>query len=284
MADVVTEHQPVVPTKREEEALILARRRAEAKVPRHRFGIAYLCLAALIGAAVGVTILLVTQDDSSKPTGPAWSAWAPSATGTLGVRQIAREIAPRYHLTDGKQLVGVVAGPMVIPSDNGPIPVSAILIGSGRAGVAQQRIDVSIPEAGVFYQMCGTGQRCAIPGNPTIKRGQLVFREGIELALYTFHYLPQADNVLVFIPPPAGVDTNSPYFHRVLWLPREALTTELSVPLSRALPPGTTTITPDKLPVGQGNAINGLVAGRVFHYEFQQASDNSVFVVLTPLP
>ena len=33
-------------------------------------------------------------------------------------------------------------------------------------------------------------------------RGAVVFREALELALYTFRYLPDAESVMVMIPPP----------------------------------------------------------------------------------
>ncbi|HKP19694.1 MAG TPA: hypothetical protein VJT84_14555 [Gaiellaceae bacterium] len=280
MADLVSE-QPVPARPTEPE--LVARRRAQENVPRHRFGIAYLILAACVGAAVGLAVVAATRDDGSEKPGAAWSAWRPVATGTLGVREIARYIAPQYRLSNGGQLVSVVAGPMVVPSEGGLLPVSAILIRSGKAGVASERIDVDFPQAGVFYQMCGTGQQCAIPGTATAVRGQLVRREALELALYTFRYLPEADNVLVFLPPPQGVDANDPNFHRLVFLPRAALSSELSLPLKTSLPPGTTTMTPARLSSSQARVVDDVTAPRTFHYEFQQAADQSVFVVLSPL-
>jgi hypothetical protein len=283
VADIVSEGQAAAP-KRDEQALVLARRRAEANVPRHRFGLAYLLLAALLGAGVGLAVVFGTRHDSSPKTASTWSSWRPVATGTLGVREIGRHVASRYRLDRGGQLVGVVAGPLVVPSEQGLLPISAILITSGNAGVIQQRIDVEQPQAGVMYQMCGAGPGCTIPGTASDKRSQLLKREALELSLYTFHYLPEADNVLVFIPPLRTVTPQSPFYHRLVYLPRAALTTELGIPLNRALPPGTTTITPSRIPAAEGNAIDGLTEGRIFHYEFQQAPDQSVFVVLSPLP
>lgn len=282
MAEVVSE-QPA--RGRPTEPELVARRRAQESVPRHRFGIAYLILAAVVGAAVGLAVVLGTRDDSHKKAGGgvAWSAWRPVSTGTLGVREIARYIAPKYRLSSGAQLVGVVAGPMVVPTEQGLLPVSAILIKSGKAGVAGERIDVDFPQAGVFYQMLGTGDQGAIPGTATAQRGQLVRREALELALYTFRYLPEADNVLVFLPPPQGVAQQDPNFHRLVFLPRPALSSELSLPLKASLPPGTTTMTPERLSAGQARIVDDVTAPRTFHYEFQQAADQSVFVVLSPL-
>ena len=68
MADAVSEQQPL--TKREEQALVIARRQAETKVPRHRFGIAYLLLAAVLGAGVGLFVVFLS--DNGKSGGQQW--------------------------------------------------------------------------------------------------------------------------------------------------------------------------------------------------------------------
>jgi hypothetical protein len=57
----------------EPEAEPLARRRAEQIVPRHRFGLAYLALAALLGTAVGLFVVLI--GNGGRDSGPSWSAW-----------------------------------------------------------------------------------------------------------------------------------------------------------------------------------------------------------------
>ncbi|MGE5274654.1 MAG: hypothetical protein ACM3QU_12970 [Verrucomicrobiota bacterium] len=271
MADIVSE-QPTP----------LARPKPEPSVSRRRFAVAYLVLAAIVGVAVGLVVVFGTRDDGHQQK-QAWSSWAPQATGTLGVREIARHVSGRYHLENGALFTSVVAGPMQIESSQGPIPVSAILIRSGRAGVAQERLDIAFPESGVFYQLVGAGANRAIPGRATLARGRLVRREALELALYTFHYLPQADYVLAFMPPPAGVSQQSPLFNRAVFLPRSALGPELQTTLENALPPGEVKMTPGSLTPAQANGIEMLTAGRVFHYDFQQAADQSVLVILSPV-
>lgn len=274
MADVVSE-----------EPTPLARPEPQPTVSRHRFGIAYLVLAAIVGTAVGLLVVLATRNDgnTTNANGPAWSSWKPEMTGTLGVREIARHVSSQYHLKNGALFTSVVAGPMQIESGQGPVPVSALLIRSGRAGVRQERIDIAFPESGVFYQLVGTGTNRSIPGAATIERGQLVRREALELALNTFHYLPQADYVLAFMPPPAGVSSDSPIFSRAVLLSRAALAPELKMPLKEALPPGEVKMTPSSLTSRQANGIEALTAGRVFHYDFQQAPDQSVLVYLSPV-
>jgi hypothetical protein len=272
LADIVSE-QPTP----------LARPKPEPSVSRRRFGIAYLVLAAIVGVAVGLLVVFATGDDSHKVTTKVWSSWAPRATGTLGVREIARHVSSQYHLENGALFTSVIAGPMEIESSQGPIPVTAILVRSGKAGVRQERIDIAFPQAGVFYQLAGTTPNRAIAGQATLTRGQLVRREALELALYTFRYLPQADYVVAFMPPPAGVPRQSPLFNRVVFLPRAAFGPELRRPLNDVLPPGEAKLTPSTLTPAQANAIEALTAGRVFHWDFQQAVDQSALLVLSPV-
>jgi hypothetical protein len=272
MADVVSEQPaPIAPPK------------PEASVSRHKFAIAYLALAAIVGAAVGLVVVFAGDDGGTSAKRQAWSSWAPAATGTLGVREIARHVSGEYHLENGALFTSVVAGPMQIESSQGAIPVSAILIRSGRAGVTQERINVAFPNAGVFYQLAGTAQNRSIPGRATLARGQLVRRQALELAFYTFHSMPQADYVVAFMPPPAGVAQTSPLFNRAVLLPRAAFASELHRPLKSVLPPGQVNITPTRLTPRQANGIEALTAGRVFHWDFQQAVDQSALLVLSPV-
>jgi hypothetical protein len=272
LADIVSE-QPAP----------LARPKPGPSVSRRKFGLAYLALAAIVGAAVGLVVVFATDDGGKKTKSEAWSTWKPATTGTLGVREIARHVSPDYRLPNGALLTSVIAGPMVVPSSQGAIPVTAILVKSGAAGVRQERIDVAFPAAGVFYQLCGQGAGCTIPGTSSVARGQLVRREAVELALYTFHYLPQTDYVLAFIPPPPGVDQTNPNYRRALLLSRSALAEQLSKPLTATVKPDDAPVSPGKLPRKQGTRIDRLTAGRLFHYDFQQAADQSVLVVLSPI-
>lgn len=262
----------------------LARPKPQPIVSRRRFGLAYLALAAIVGAAVGLIVVLATRNDTSQKEAStsAWSAWKPETTGTLGVREIARHVAPTYQLANGHQLTGVVAGPMQIPSTSRPVPVSALLISSGAAGVAEERIGVTFPQAGVFFQLCGRAPGCQIEGTATVRRGELLLREVLELALYTFHYLPETDNIVAFLPPAPGVQENDPRYHRAIYLPREALADQLRSPLEATIPQKRS-VTPEQLTTREANSIVGTLAGRLYHYDFQQAADNSVLVVLSPI-
>ena len=276
MADVVSEQATSLP--REEP-------QPQPTVARHRFGIAYLLLAALVGVAVGLVVVFASRggDSHSQAAGPTWSSWKPQQTGTLGVREIARFVGPQYHLANGHQLVSVIAGPMYYPTVQGPVPVSAILVSSGKSGVSQERVGVTFPEAGVFYQMCGAAAQCQIEGTATPARGTLLLREVVELALYTFHNMPEADNVVAFLPPAPGVAQTDPLYRRAIYLPRGALLPELAQPLAKTLRSRAKGYTPTSLSQADKNNVLSILAGHLFHFDFQQAQDSSALLQLTPI-
>jgi hypothetical protein len=259
----------------------LARPKPEPSVSRRRFGIAYLVLAAIVGVAVGLVVVFATGDDSHKAT-PAWSSWAPSATGTRAVREIDRYVSSKYALPNGAQLVSPIGEPMVIPTEQGLVPVQAILIASGTAGVRQQTVDVAFPEAGILIQLCGANRDCSIPsGTGSIAR--LVRREAVELALYSFHYLPQADYMLVFLPPDPGTPQSSPRFHRAIYFDRSSLQGPLSVPLAQTLPQSKGKLTPARYGGAEASAVDRILAGRIYHYEIQPGATGAALLQLSPL-
>ena len=96
MADAVSEQQSL--PMREEEALVIARRKAAEKVPRHRFGLAYLLLAALLGAGVGLFVVFVSGN--GKSGGQEWSAWKPTQSGVQRFDQIAKNVGARVRAAD----------------------------------------------------------------------------------------------------------------------------------------------------------------------------------------
>lgn len=276
MADVVTE-QPAP----------LARREPEPSVSRRRFAAAYLALAAIVGAAVGLAIVFTTDHSDTTAGNPiagrAWSSWAPASTGTLGVREIARHVAPTYRQTNDRQLVGVTAGPMQIRAEQGPVPVTALLISSGIAGRTRERVDVAFPAAGVFFAQCGRIAECQPSAKPTVGEELLLLRQALELSLYTFRYLPETDAVVVFLPPAPGVDQTDPAYHRAVYLPRAAVSTELEIPLKATIPTVEGGISSNSFSRRDADHVLGIVAGHLFHYAYQQAPDSSVFMTLTPI-
>lgn len=143
-----------------------------------------------LGVAAIVLAVSVSMRPAAKP-GPSWSSWKPTSNGGDPAEQIASHVAPEYLRAPGHQLVNVTGGPQAIAGQ----PVVVALRTSGSQPAA-------LPEDGVFYQLCGDGPNCSIPGKASLQRGLLVRREALELALYTFRYISGASQVIVTFPPP----------------------------------------------------------------------------------
>jgi hypothetical protein len=126
-------------------------------------------------------------------------------------------------------------------------------------------------------QLCGLGTGCAISsGQATQIRGRLVRREALEVALYTFKYVPAIKSIVAFMPPPAGSTQN-----KLLYLQRENFAKELSQPLAKTLP-----LVKPPLPTAPDNqeaaTIDKLTLPAVYTYSLQQLQDASALLVLNP--
>jgi hypothetical protein len=274
VADAVSEQQPAA---RPMEAELPARRRADASVPRHRFGIAYLILAAALGAAVGLFVVLVS--DGGRDGGAQWSAWKPTEDGVQRLDEISKYVSRGYALPSGRRLVGILSTPPVVQGSQQTVPVRAIAVRTGLRGETSD--DASIYEAGSAwaYILCGLGQNCAIPeGKASVARGQLLRREALELALYTFKYQDTIQSVLAFMPPAKGQQPKAAVFLR-----RADLDPALKVPLARTLPPRLTTIRPGQMSASELGTVRRYTDQRAYNFEYQQLPDGTAVVVLEPL-
>ena len=142
---------------------------------------------------------------------------------------------------------------------------------------------MTFPNAGVFYTQCGRLEECRPSAKPTVEEQLLLQRQALELALYTFRYLPEADAVIDFLPPRPGVDQSDPRYHRAIYLPRTAVANELEMPLKNTIPAVKGGISPGTLSPADVNRVLGILAGHTFHYAYQQAPDSSALLQLTPI-
>jgi hypothetical protein len=241
-------------------------------VPR-RFRVAYLSLAALFGAAVG-SFVVVEERPAPKPP-PPWSTWQPTASG-IGARQeqIAAHVGAGYHLASGKRLVDVFAGGPPPASD----PIQEVAV--AKTLTPQQKSDV----IGIFstvktamFVLCGDGPKCAIKeGKPSNGRGAVVGRESLELALYTFRYIKDADAVITFVPPAKGKSMS-----RAFLFTKAELANELKTPLRRTLPQ-TKPPLPGRLTSQERGIVDRLTASRVFRFRFTHGQSGERVLVLAP--
>jgi len=281
MADAVSE-QPAKPSRREEQALVLARRRAEAKVPRHRFGLAYLVLAAVLGAAVGLAVVLATGN--SGRGGGSWSAWKPTQSGVSGRNEIANQIGRQYALPNGRQLVGILSEPPVVQSAQQSVPVAAIGLRTGLAGETNNDLTVLRANDAWAYVLCGFGDRCMISeGTPSTQRYDLLRREALELSVYTFKYNHDIQSVLTFMPPGKALNANSSPTTSLIFLRRADVKSVLDSPLRDTLAQPKTNFKPGQMSTRELGAVRRLTDGHVYNYDFQPLQDGSAAIVLTPI-
>ena len=207
--------------------IVQAPTRAET-VAGTRFMIVYASLGLVL---LGSVAALVVYAVGSGLTGSSWSSWRPPG-GSLSVmaKAIADHVSPNYRLAAGGQLVAIVPSPPTVTAGTQNVAIDAVSIRSAVNG------DQSVRQLGVgateMYTLCGLGEHCAIAsGTPSVTRGRLVRREGLEVALYTFKYVPAVDSVLVFLPSVAGSTQT-----RLLFYQRSDLALRLGAPLRDTLP------------------------------------------------
>jgi hypothetical protein len=126
----------------------------------------------------------------------------------------------------------------------------------------------------IEYQMCGTGPSCTIPGTASDDRGLLLQREALELALYTFQYVP-VDVVVTLYPPAPG---EPPKY--ALYFTRSDLEKQLSEPLADTLA-NRPALLPGGMPATDVQSVKALVQPRVFGYRYSLQLDGTAQIVLT---
>jgi hypothetical protein len=244
------------------------------KAHRRRFAMLYVGLAALlaVGAATGIHLATRTIV-KPKP----WASWAPLETSPEAkVREIANHVQNLYVAPGGKDLTTVRGGPLSVGSD------PAVLVkpdASAKATGGYKFFD----GPSVEYQLCGntTKGNCAIDQKKITPNasGALTRRMAYELALITFHYVPEVKNVAVLLP--AVVKGQKA---RMLVLERG------DVKDPKSLADGLVPIkeTKDGKNVGlpnsnQATSIAKLTDPMIFHYEVTATSDNQPVYLITPL-
>ena len=253
--------------------------RARRLVYRGRFAAFYVLLAIVAGAGVGALMVLVGR--GSPDPAPAWSAWEPVGSAERRAAQIADHVSDPYRLPSGKALVAVTyAGPPTVTGPDGStFQVRAMAIEPDTTAGRAEATDIDTVSAAntVMYTLCGLGSACSIAeGKATVPRGQLLRREALELALYTFRYIDGIDSALVLLPPrPDGQAATA------VFLERSDLRAELGKPLSETL---TAPLVPGvgDIPEDERRVIDSTTRSRLYGYSYLQAQDGSPVMVLTP--
>jgi hypothetical protein len=248
--------------------------------------------AALVGIAIGAIGVAIAVLVSNKSAGPQakWSSFSPPDGGVAGERDIANAVAPLYRATSASQLA-------VVTVQN----FSAT--GTGTQVALRNSTDGTLSALGgttAVFNLCGLGPNCAIAtGTASIDRLLLLRREALELALYTFKYVHNVDNVVSILPPGHAVTTAkltakppdkasskskaAPLYMAVAFQ-RRSLQPFLNRPLGDTLPEQ---IPPTPTTIGaapEAELVSVLTAQALFKQQIIQAQDGSNVLVLDPLP
>ncbi len=253
--------------------------RARRLAYRNRFAAFYVVLAILAGAGVGALLVLVGR--GSPAPAPAWSAWEPTGSVERRAAQIGDHVGDQYRLPSGKPLVAVTyAGPPVVTGPDGSsFQVRAIAVQPDTTAGRAEADDISTVNANgtVMYTLCGLGTACSIAeGKASQARGQLLRREALELALYSFHSLDGINSALVLLPPRADGKAATAVFVEEGDV-RGELTRPLDQTLTAPLTPGVGEIQPDEQRV-----VERATRSRLYEYSYLQAQDGSPIMLLKP--
>jgi hypothetical protein len=245
---------------------------------RGRFAFAYLILAVLAGIGVGGAFVLVDRPPAREAV---WSAWQPEGSRATFDDQIARYVSGRYRLPEtGSPLVAVIPGAPEVTAGGQEVAVTNVVIQDDPQGDRDGFRVVDIDKSWM-YQLCGLGPSCSIPqGTPSAERLQILRREALELALYTFKFGDDVDTVIALLPPDLGeADTAEDNTAVALFFEKSALRAELKQPLAATLvspsPPQGTQLDPRESLI-----LERLTADRVFLYDFQPLQAGSALMHL----
>lgn len=247
----------------------------EVRPHRNRFYAFYALLGTALAAAIYGVVVLAGQ---AIHPGPRWSAWHPSGSTSQMTTQLAERIGGEYRLGNGQQLLDVYPKPMTVPFSNGTttqdVPIAAVAV--QHPGQPDKISLVSDSDSRLF-QLCGTGPQCSIgSGTPSVQRGLLVRREGLELALYALKYIPGVSHVIEFMPPPRGSQATL-----ALYFEKHDLAPQLGRPLAATLNPHAPLVS--TMQPQESSRIQALTIGHVFKFSLQPTQLGQAVVILSKI-
>jgi hypothetical protein len=276
-----------------------------------RFRVVTGLLVALGIGAIVVAVSVAVGGRHSAPAGAKWSQWKPPDGGTQGAQDIANFVAPFYRVDAANQLalVTVVNLESAAAAQAQAQAAANGTASSGTASGLQVAVRPSATSSQVSllsgntiaYNLCGIGgKNCAIGvGKPSADRLLLLRREALELALYTFKYIANTQNVVAILPPghtqpsatltrkpPSAARTQAapkPIDIAVLFV-RQELSPLLKDPLSQILPEQVPPSVAQMPKAPEATLVSQITARGLFSEQLEQAQDGSNLIVLDPIP
>jgi len=252
--------------------------RLELLTPRRyrgRFAALYLLLALVLATSTaGLALRAIAP--RSRPA-PAWALWMPrdGAPAAL-INSIARHVAAEFRAgARGGQLVDVIpSAPPVVLNGTQKLSVSDIAVRTARGAIS------TLDAAGaVAYSLCGLGPDCSIDaGEASVNRGRLLRREALELALYTFRFVPSVNTVVAFVPPALGQPaTLSLLFLRSTFARQPGRLLDATLRLGATAPP------PGSSLRAEARAVDALTLPAVHLFHFAPLPTGGAILILDPL-
>jgi hypothetical protein len=238
---------------------------------RSRFGFAFGVLAGLAICAAGALALLVASPTENGPKlAENWSDWEPGTTRMIdGAEEIAGHVGLQYKLDSGDQLVSIRSSSLELQGESIGVAVRP------QGGELQ-----FLEGEGLLYILNGLGPNGTIPtGKASKKRGRLLLREALELALYSFRYLDDVTMVAVLLPqaPAAPGSSQSGQTRAVFYRPGDLLE-QLQVPLGDTLAPKTPT--PSTMTPAEADRVDHLTLRNLFLASVQPLEADQNYLVL----
>ena len=278
---------------------------------RARFGFVTGALVGIGVAALAISALLLLGGGGGSSREVAWSEGKPTSDDPyVAAEEIAQHVGRQYRIGDGTQLVAVHSSPPALRD----VPLRVVVKTAAVGGDF-----VPIYGKGIQYTLNGLGEGGSIAaGTPSTERLALLKRQALELALYTFRYIPEIDHVVTLLPPRAPSATATPAasasptaaptatpsaapapsgtvaagsvpslfgateddkLRALLFRPGD-LEHQLEVPLELTL--GPTTPRPENFPPRAARTISEFTLNNIFVASVTQAQDNAFLVLERP--
>jgi hypothetical protein len=264
----------------------------EAPLPpsqyRARFGFVTGVLLGCGLAAALLLLIVLTSGGKSPQDGLAanWSTWHPDTTESFtGADEIAKHVQAIYQNDKRKPLASVTSGPIAF----GQLPlIVAIPSGDNLKPILGN---------GIQYTLGGAGKGGLLrDSKPSKARHRLLRREALELALYSFRYLPDVNMVVTLMPPAPKVEQVRPkpkgkraakaaakakkprYQTQALFYRPGDLKSQLQVPLKVTLADKPPAI--DALRGAEARRVDSLTLSNLFVYSRGQGQDGHFYLVL----
>jgi hypothetical protein len=254
---------------------------------RARFG---FITGVLLGCGIAAAVLLLVVITSGGPREEGlardWSTWHPDTSDSfIGADEIAKHVQGTYRNEKKKPLASVTSGPIAF----GQIPLTVAI----PAGDNVQ----PLYGTGVQYTLGGSGKAGLLKDSkPSKARHRLLRREALELALYSFRYLPNVTMVVTLMPPAPKVEQVHPkpkgkkaaakaakakeprYQAQAIFYRPGDLKPQLQVPLKFTMnptPPAITSFRGD-----EARRVDSLTLNNLFEYVRQPGQDGRAYLVL----